>query len=300
MKRWKKWTVGVLGGLVFLGLVTAAAAHLLSERKRQRTVAVNVRPIPVPTDTTQIAHGRYLYSTRGCAECHGASGTGKTVIDQDGMLVVAPNITRGTNGATAAYAVVDWVRTIRHGVKPDGRPLLVMPSEDYARLTDEDTGALIAYLQQLPPVPGEQRRIEFPLPVKLLYAAGAVKDAAEKIDHTLPPPAALPAGVTPAHGAYVAQACIGCHGAQLSGGAIPGAPPDWPQAANLTPGAGSAMLRYPSADSFVAMLRSGKRPDGSAVSPIMPFGSFSQMNDTDARALHSYLLTLPPRPMGQH
>ena len=233
----------VLGGLVLLGVLAATAAHLLSERKLQRTVAVVVAPIPVPQDRARIAHGRYLYSTRGCAECHGDDGAGKTVIDSDGMLVVAPNITRGANSATSAYAVVDWVRTIRHGVKPGGQPVLIMPSEDFARLTDEDAGALIGYLQQMPPVPGERARIELPLPVKLLYAAGSIKDAAEKIDHTLPPPAAHPAGVTTAHGAYVAQACIGCHGANLSGGAIPGAPPAWPPAANLTPGSGSAMVR---------------------------------------------------------
>lgn len=300
MRKWKKWTVLILGSIAMLGLLSAAAAHWLSARKLQRTVAVSVQPVPIPSDPARIDHGRYLYTTRGCAECHGSNGAGKTVIDADGMLVVAPNITRGPDSATGNYSVTDWVRTIRHGVKPGGQPVIVMPSEDYARLTNEDTGALIAYLQQMPPVPGTRRRIELPLPVKMLYATGAIKDAAEKIDHTLPPPAALPAGVTAAYGAYVAQTCVGCHGAGLSGGAIPGSPPDWPQAANLTPGPGSAMERYRSAESFIAMLRSGKRPDGSAISPVMPFGSFSRMNDTDARALHAYLLTLPPRPMGQH
>lgn len=300
MGKWKKWTLLIVGGVVLLGVLAAAAAHLLSTRKLERTVAVYVQPVAIPADTARIEHGRYLYSTRGCAECHGANGAGRTVVDADGMLVIAPNITRGPNSSTAHYTVVDWVRTIRHGVKPNGQPVIVMPSEDYARLTNEDTGALIAYLRQMPPVPGERRRIELPLPVRMLYATGGIKDAAEKIDHTLPPPAALPAGVTVAHGAYVAQTCIGCHGAGLSGGAIPGAPPDWPAAANLTPGPGSAMERYRSADSFVAMLRTGKRPDGSAISPVMPFGSFRNMNDTDVRALHAYLTTLPPRAMGQH
>lgn len=300
MGKWMRWAVRILGGLVLLGLLTAAAAHLLSERKLKRTVAVNVTPVALPADPARIAHGRYLYSTRGCTECHGANGAGKTVVDADGMLVVAPNITRGVNSATSRYTVTDWVRTIRHGVKPNGQPVLVMPSEDYARLSDEDTGALIAYLQQLPAQPGERRRVEFPLPVKLLYAMGNIKDAAEKIDHTLPPPRAQPAAMTAEYGAYVAQACIGCHGAKLSGGPIPGAPPSWPQAANLTPGPGSAMVRYPQADSFVTMLRSGKRPDGSAISPVMPFDSFSRMNDIDAGALYAYLTRLPARPIGQH
>jgi cytochrome c553 len=93
--------------------------------------------------------------------------------------------------------------------------------------------------------------------------------------------------------------CIGCHGERLSGGKIPGGPPDWPAAANLTPGDGSAMTRYASADQFVAMLRSGKRPDGTAVSPVMPFTSLRELNDNDAKALYAHLKRLAPVAAGK-
>jgi hypothetical protein len=92
--------------------------------------------------------------------------------------------------------------------------------------------------------------------------------------------------------------CIGCHGEKLSGGKIPGGPPDWPAAANITPGEGSAMGRYKNAAQFMAMMRSGKRPDGSAIQ-VMPFGSLSAMNDVDTQALYAYLQTVPARPAGQ-
>jgi hypothetical protein len=36
------------------------------------------------------------------------------------------------------------------------------------------------------------------------------------------------------------------------------------------------------------MMRSGKRPDGSAI-PVMPFASLKTISDTDLRALHPYL-----------
>ena len=78
---------------------------------------------------------------------------------------------------------------------------------------------------------------------------------------------------------------------------VPGGPPDWPAAANLTPGEGSAMGRYPDAESFAAMLKSGKRPDGQEIK-VMPFGSLREMNDTDVRALHLYLRSLAPLPHG--
>ncbi|MDQ2989389.1 MAG: cytochrome c, partial [Pseudomonadota bacterium] len=63
-------------------------------------------------------------------------------------------------------------------------------------------------------------------------------------------------------------------------------------------GKGSAMPRYPTPEAFMATLRSGRRPDGSAISQVMPFNSLKQMNDTDMRALYAYLKTLPPQEAG--
>ncbi|MFD2270922.1 c-type cytochrome [Undibacterium arcticum] len=88
---------------------------------------------------------------------------------------------------------------------------------------------------------------------------------------------------------------MGCHGPRLKGGKIPGTPPDWPPAANLTPGADSVLPRYGSLEQFKTMLRSGKRPDGSAVSSVMPFETLKQLNDTDIEALYAYLKAQPAR-----
>jgi mono/diheme cytochrome c family protein len=295
-----KRTSIALAALAALAVATAVVGKVAGERKLQRVVQVKVAPLAAANGTPWLEQGRYLFSTRGCADCHGASGAGKEVIRSGAMLVVSPNITAGANSATRGYDLEDWVRTLRHGVKPDGRPIMIMPSEDYNRLTDDDLRAVIAYVQALPPVDGLARRIDLPVAVKVLYALGMVKDASEMIDHALPPEAPVKVEVSVAHGAYVAKTCVGCHGPGLSGGRIPGAPPEWPAPANLTPGAGSAMARYPTPDIFMAMMRSGKRPDGSAISPVMPFGSLRQMNDIDLRALHSYLQTLPPRAAGGH
>ncbi|HWJ93447.1 MAG TPA: cytochrome c [Telluria sp.] len=289
-----------LAALAVLAIAVAFIGKLMGERKMDRMIAITLPELaPASVERASIERGQYLFATRGCTDCHGSNGAGKTVINDGGMLVVAPNITTGANSVVSRYSTADWVRTIRHGVKPNGRPVMIMPSEDYARLTDEDMASLVAALRQLPPVAGERTLIAIPLPVKVLYAFGAVKDAAEKIDHTLPPPAPVAAAVTTEHGAYIANACIGCHGPGLSGGRIPGAPPAWPAAANLTPGKDSAMTRYPSPELFTAMLRSGHRPDGTQISPIMPFGSIGKMNDTDMQALHAYLKTVPPRDAGQ-
>jgi mono/diheme cytochrome c family protein len=299
MSKWVKRTSIVLAMLALLLLVTTVVGKAIGERKMERNIVLSVAPVAVTVDPARLERGRYLYNTRGCAHCHGANGAGKTVIREGGMYVVAPNITAGANSAVTGYTTVDWVRTLRHGVKRNGNPVMIMPSEDYNRLTDDDTAALVGYARQLPPVPGERAQVQVPVPVKVLYAFGVIRDASEKIDHTLPPPRPVEAGINVEYGAYVANACIGCHGARLSGGKIPGGPPTWPAASNLTPGKGSAMTRYPTPEMFLAMMRSGRRPDGSTISPVMPFSSLAQMNDTDLRALHAYLKTVPPRDAGR-
>ncbi|HMC14772.1 MAG TPA: cytochrome c [Albitalea sp.] len=299
MNKWIKRSVLSVATLAALGAAALALGAWLGDRKAQRHVQVSVEAVELPTDAASLERGHYLYSSRGCAECHGADGAGRAFID-DGksMFVKSPNISRGPGSVVAVYAPVDWVRTIRHGVKPDGRPVFIMPSEDYNRLTDADVGALIAYVRQLPAASGNGLVAKVPPLVKTLYAAGLIHDAAERIDHSLPPAAPVAQTVSAEHGAYVANMCIGCHGVHLSGGKIPGGPPDWPAAANLTPGAGSAMVRYASAGQFTAMLRSGKRPDGSAVDKAMPFESLRELNDTDVQALYLHLKQLPPVAVG--
>ena len=297
MRGFLKW-LGLAAGLVLLLVVgIALVGWVQADRQMNRHVDVKVGAIALPTEAVAIERGRYLYSSRGCADCHGADGGGHKVIDGGGMLIVAPHISAGAGSVTVAYRADDWVRAIRPGVRPDGRPLMVMPSEDYNRLTDPDVGALIAYVKQMPAVSGQAAVIQLPPPVRVLYGLGMIKDAAAKIDHSLPPAAPVPEGVTVEHGRYVAQMCVGCHGPGYGGGKIPGGPPDWPAAANLTPGAGGVMARYARVEDFMAMMRGGKRPDGNAIA-VMPFASLSQLNDTDLRALHAFLLTLAPRELG--
>jgi mono/diheme cytochrome c family protein len=297
MKRWIKWIVASLGLAVLLVAGAAVVGTQLAERKRMRQVNVPVQPVAYTSDAQALERGRYLFQSRGCVDCHGANGRGRDFVnDGKGTRIAGPNITPG--GVVAGYKPEDWVRTIRHGVKPNGRPVLIMPSEDYNRFTNEDLAALVAHVRSLPPQKGGSAVVELPLPAWVLYGFGAIPDAAQRIDHSLPPSTPVAAAVTVQHGAYVANMCIGCHGEKLSGGKIPGGPPDWPAAANITPGEGSAMGRYKNAAQFMAMMRSGKRPDGSAIQ-VMPFGSLSAMNDVDTQALYAYLQTVPARPAGQ-
>jgi mono/diheme cytochrome c family protein len=297
MKRWITWTASGIVLLIAAAAATLAYGLRQAEHKRERVITLAPYPITYVSDAPALARGRYLFETRGCSECHGMQGTGRSFVnDGKGTHIAGPNITPA--GIVARFRPEDWERAIRHGVKPDGRPMMAMPSEDYNRLTDADLSALVSYVRSLPPQAGGEAHVELPAPVWALYGLGMIPDAAGRIDHGLPPAQPVAEGVTAEHGRYVANMCIGCHGAGLSGGRIPGGPPDWPEAANLTPGEGSAMVRYPNAERFTAMLRSGKRPDSSVIL-VMPFDSIGRLSDVDARALYVYLKTMPAQPKGQ-
>jgi len=289
MRIWLRRTlIGVLSLVVLLAVVVAGLVWY-GERKRERVVALPALKSPaLADDASARERGAYLYASRGCVDCHGANGAGRVFVDNGSLRIKGAAIHSGPGSVTVNYKSEDWDRVLRHGVKPNGQPALIMPSEDYNRFTDADLAAVVAYARTLPPAGGGGAEITLPLPVRALYGAGLIQDAAAKIDHSLPTQQPVAEGVTLEHGQYVANMCKGCHGSELAGGKIPGGPPDWPPAAKLTKGEANAMDRYPTADSLIALFRSGKRADGSAVQ-VMPFESLSKMNDTDLRALHVYL-----------
>lgn len=296
-RRWLRISLAALALLTGLALLVLVAGLLLAEHRMRRHIEVGVAPVALPGDAASLARGRYLFESRGCADCHGSDGGGRPFVDQPPLRLAGPDITAG--GRTATYRNEDWVRAVRHGVAPDGRPLRIMPSQEYNRLTDADLGALVAYVRQLPARGGAQAVVELPLPARVLYGFGLLPDAADRIDHHLPPQQPVPEGVTVEHGRYVAQMCTGCHGANFGGGRIPGAPPDWPAAAKLTPGEGTVLARYPDAESFARMMKSGTRADGSRIA-VMPFEALQKMSDTDLHAMYLFLRTLEPRALGSH
>ncbi len=291
-------SIGIVLGLIVL---LAGAVQFASARDLAHHYPITLRPLaePVP-DSAMLARGAHLAGAIGkCAECHGDDLGGKIMADDPALgLLVAPNITSGRGGVTADFAMADWDLVIRHGVRPtDSTTLILMPSEDYAPMTDGDLAALVTYLRQIPPVdrvmpPHSELRM---VGRGLLVAGKLPILSAEKVDHaTLPAP--VQPGATAEYGAYLANlgGCTGCHGPQLSGGPIPGMPPETPPAANITP---TGIGQFSEADFFRA-LREGVRPDGTKISDVMPIRFTRQMTDDETLALYRYLRTVPPRPFG--
>jgi mono/diheme cytochrome c family protein len=246
-----------------------------------------------------IARGKhYLTSRAGCPECHGQDLAGRVVIENPAMgKWVAPNITRG--GLTKNYKSQDWVRIIRHGVKPDGSAA-TMPSRDFTNLSDQEISDIAAYIQSLPAVDKEMPPSEFGPIFALLVAKGEIPVSAEVIDHQGErpkyPPSAAEASLQ--LGKHLGTTCVGCHGDGLSGGPIQGGDPSWLPAKNLTFHE-SGLARWSLAD-FVKAMKHGVRPDGSKIMPPMPIAYTQQLKDAEVESLYAYLKTVQPKPFGQH
>jgi mono/diheme cytochrome c family protein len=289
-----RWTARIVGALVMLLAVAVGVVYAASERRFRKHFEVPSHPIRVPTDSAAVARGEHIATIRGCMECHGAGFAGHVGVD-DPLLgrLAGPNLTNGGRGAALTDA--DWERAVRHGVRRDGAPLLIMPAFEHTGMSDEDLGALIAYVRSLPSVTQLPPASRAGPVLRGLFAAGMVLLlSAEQVDHEKPHPAHVDAEPTPAYGNYLSGMCQGCHGPQLSGGKIPGAPPEWKPAANITP----AGIGHWSERDFMSALRTGRRPDGSPIDTLMPWREFGKMNDVELRALYAYLRSVPSREYG--
>jgi cytochrome c553 len=286
--------IGVLGlALLLLLVLGAASVYALSEQRLNASISVRPARISVPSDIAAVQHGQHIAGAIAlCTTCHGASLGGAIVVDDASARVAAPNITRG--GQLAAFSDADYVRAIRDGVGRDGRALWLMPTDQYSRLGDMDLGALIAYLKMLPPqsdsFPTEEIR---PLGRVLVVTGRSPLLPPRPVG---PAPAAPPPDVSPAYGEYLSAiaGCARCHGPGLSGGSVPNAPRGAPAATNLTP---SGLGGWSEAD-FLRAMRSGRRPDGTAMDTAMPWPYYAQMSELELRAIWQFLGVVPPRPTG--
>lgn len=289
--------LGVLLGVVVLLVATAFA---VSQRNLRKTYAISPRDFVVPAGSASVQKGQHFArAITKCVDCHGDDLSGKVYVDDPAIGRFVPgNLTAGRGGVGAKLTPADWERAVRHGVGRDGRALIFMPSEDFSTLSDEDLGAIVAWARQLPPVDHQLPPSKVGPMARILNAVGQLPLAAQKIEHTSPRYAATApaAGPTPEYGEYLANVggCAGCHGPGFSGGHVPGTPPDFKPAANITP---KGIGHYTEADFFRA-LREGTRPDGTKIDPFMPWKLAREMSDDEIRALYAYLRTVPAKEYG--
>lgn len=291
MKKVLKWLGIVLGSLIGLALIAYLGAYLFWANKAERTYDIEVETFEIPTDAESVARGKILVEAVRCAECHGADLAGVQWIDRP--LVAGKfgptNLTAGENG-TADFTDADFIRAIRHAVDEEGKPLIFMPSNFYRELNQRDLGAIIAYINTLPPSEEAGPVVKAgPMIWRLALSEPQGLPAVFMIDHeetTIPIGPAVEE--TLAYGEYLAFSCKSCHGDDLAGKPILeglGIP-----APNLTPhGIGEW-----TEDDFFHFLRAGELPDGRLVpSQNMPWEAIGQLPDEELMALWAYLQSVP-------
>lgn len=290
-----RWVGGIILGLLVFAAVLAVLTVVIANRRANTLYDVETAVVPVPVDAASIAEGQRLAAIRGCTECHGGDLGGRLFIDDPALGTFhAPNITPG--GVVTDYTPAEWDLAVRHGLRPNKQPLFIMPSGDYALMSDEDLGRMIAYFQSLPASNAEWPEARVGIVGRALIATGQLPFAAQVIDPSQRPPARVEPAVSAAYGSYLAQTCTGCHGPDWAGGPVPGAGPDDKPAANLTP---AGHLAGWSQDDFVRTMRTGATPDGRSLDPAqMPWPMTELMTDDELAALYLHFRSLPSTPGG--
>jgi cytochrome c553 len=288
MRTFLKWLLILLA--VVLGIALAAVAYLYITTGAQLTKVYDVQPavVEIPDSPPSELDGFQQLMVSFCADCHGPGLGGQIMGEEDPMLFVisSANLTSGEGGVGGTFTDEDWVRAIRHGVAEDGTPLLIMPSNYFQTLGEEDLQAIVAHIRTLPPI---DNVIHEPT-VGPIGRFGLLQDPslipAAVIDQEAPVPSSPPPGVTLERGEYVAYICTLCHGPDFSGG------PTASSGLNLTP-AGN-LAHWTEAD-FINTIRTGTTPDGNTFDPLeMPWKQISLLSDEDLKAIWLYLQSLPP------
>jgi len=302
MSRWIKRIGLTIGAVIALICIAVGAVYALSESRFRRTYSVPPESVATSADSAVLARGEHMVTAvAGCVDCHGQGLHGNAMIDAPPMgRLVAPNLTSGQGGIGSELTPAIIERAVRHGVGRGDRALRIMPSQDFQYMSDDDLRAVVSYVKSLPPANNQLAPSHLMLLPRALMVAGVMPVLpAEKLRDSAATPMTVTPGPTREYGEYLVliAGCKGCHGPGLSGGKIAAGDPAWGPAANLTP---SGNLGKWTEAQFVQTLRTGTRPDGTAIKEPMPWKTIGRMTDDELHALWLYLRSVPARAFGSH
>jgi mono/diheme cytochrome c family protein len=292
MKKIFKWIGIVLGSLIGLILVVALILFIKGSSRLNKTYDFPADNIVIPTDSASIEKGQHLAETL-CTHCHTANLSGKTWFSfPPAGTVDSANLTSGEGGIGREFTTdADYVRAIRHGIGPDGKAIFMPSVAAFQNMSDQDLGALIAYLKTVPPVNHKTNGQQFTPIAKIMIGAGIIPLPVEIVSHNsnVNAPAA---GVTAEYGHYLVTVggCYDCHGQNLSGGPYP-QPGVTMLVPNITPG---GEIGSWTEEQFFSTLRTGVSPSGHKLNPeFMPWQEVGKSSDDELKAIWMYLQTLP-------
>jgi len=246
----------------------------------------------------RLERGKYLVKASQCTQCHTVrKDNNDLLLDTSKLLaggkefelpfgtVYSPNITPDRETGIGTWTEREIARAIREGIGKDRGKLVLMPWQEFRGMAVSDAEAIALYLlKEASPIKNLVPPSQLKISRDAIYAA-ALKHAAPF------GPAAPPSSNALVQGEYLVKhgfACLGCHGYNLTGGTgqMPGP--------NLTSDKKTGLGNW-TLDQIVAAIKEGKRPDGSQLSPVMPYATaFTNMTDSDARVIVIYLKSLKP------
>jgi mono/diheme cytochrome c family protein len=270
--------------------------------------------ITVELTPERVERGQYLFDAIcACGTCHserdykkfgGPISPKRIGVGQEmpfnGLpgTLTAGNLTKDKETGLGNWSDGDKIRAIRDGVNKDGRALYpLMPYQYYRYLSDEDVQAIVAYMNSLPPVKNLLPRTSITFPTSMW-----IKGLPSPVFHV---PAVDPDGGE-AFGDYVTRvaACESCHTP------LKGFQPDLDMrfaggrdldsffgvvtVANISPDMGSGIggWSYPQFEKRMRDYRNyqGQPPvTGAKDFTLMPWESYSKINDHDLEAMFLYL-----------
>ena len=279
------------------------------------------------TDSTVIARGKYLVTGPAhCNSCHIAgfaemvdSDKGMDIALSGGLMfpmgpigkIYTRNLTSDKKTGLGRFTDEQIFRMMRHNIRPNGVASLsvLMP---FWKMADDDMIAIVSYLRTLAPVEKEIPEPEWTMMGKAVRTFSTTFKPIEKPDAPAVAPAMAP---TIERGEYLSRYvanCVGCHtqrdlmtyeatGPEFAGGMEFEPWPEmhrflnvdttlWLRTPNITPDPGGVLVKYKTADEFIARFRQGR------VIPFSPmdWGPFSRMTDEDITAIWMFLNSLQP------
>ncbi len=171
----------VVGAMALLILMGLAAGGYWAFRAPASAAPSTVKIAMTPP---QVQRGEYLYRLAGCDNCHSprdwtrfggpviASSRGAGFEFPEDMnlpgRIVASNITSDLETGIGSWTDGEKIRAIRDGIGRDGRALYpLMPYRRFRTMSDDDVFSLVAYLNTLPPVRRKNPKTSVSLPVAI-------------------------------------------------------------------------------------------------------------------------------------
>ena len=246
-----------------------------------------------------VARGRELAQLGHCAGCHttpgGAAYAGGSALQTPFGTVVGGNLTPDPDTGLGRWTSEDFWRALHNGRSRDGRLLNpAFPYENFSHIRREDSDALYAYLQTLPPVRQDATpsNLRFPANTQIGLAVWRALYFRPQEPRTAQ---VMPHGEYLAHGSagHATRNALGAQSAtdDFSGQLMPGgrahAPPLPPQG---RAGAGPWTV-----DDLVDYLKTGHSRQGAALGLMaeVVVGSTQHVDEAALRAMSSWILSRP-------